>query len=204
MGASGGHRYQIISGFFSREISCHSSANSVYRYNGTGFWRNSRPIQGFWQSSACTATSPCLKDTGQNPYIVHLNRKQYVVVQGESSTDTSVVSGAPQRSVLGPLLFLSYISSISKLPLSNGAQMTFYADDLLLIKPIKDANNYISLQQDITMWGSVALRPKRSSEIILFLESRGRLPNARAALQATFIQNRGEWWARWLMLHDMQ
>ena len=97
-----------------------------------------------------------LKDTGLNPYIVQwiafylLNRKQYVVVQGESSTNTSVVSGVPQGSVLGPLLFLSYISSISQLPLSNGAQMTLYADYLLLIKPIKVANDYILLQQDIT------------------------------------------------------
>ena len=97
-----------------------------------------------------------LKDTGLNPYIVQwiafylLNRKQYVVVQGESSTNTSVVSGVPQGSVLGPLLFLSYISSNSQLPLSNGAQMTLYADDLLLIKPIKVANDYILLQQDIT------------------------------------------------------
>ena len=48
------------------------------------------------------------------------------------------------------MLFLSYISSISQLPLSNGAQMTLYADYLLLIKPIKVANDYILLQQDIT------------------------------------------------------
>ena len=39
---------------------------------------------------------------------------------------------------------------ISQLPLSNGALMTLYADDLLLIKPIKVANDYILLQQDIT------------------------------------------------------
>ena len=100
----------------------------------------------------CVPLLKHLKDTGLNPYIVQwiafylLNRKkQYVFVQGESSTDTSVVSGVPQGSVLGPLLFLSYISSISKLTLSNGAQMTLYADDLLLIKLIKDANYYMSL-----------------------------------------------------------
>ena len=46
--------------------------------------------------------------------------------------------------------FYHYISSISQLPLSNGAQMTLYADDLLLIKPIKVANDYILLQQDTT------------------------------------------------------
>ena len=43
--------------------------------------------------------------------------------------------------------FYHYISSISQLALSNGA---LYADDLLLIKPIKVANVYIMLQQDIT------------------------------------------------------
>ena len=57
-----------------------------------------------------------LKDTGLNPYIVQwiafylLNRKQYVV---ESSTDTSVVSGVQQGSVLGPQLFLSCHQSVS-------------------------------------------------------------------------------------------
>ena len=108
-----------------------------------------RPIQGFWQYSACTTTSPPTEPLHSTQWIAFylLNRKQYVVVQGESPTDTSVVSGVPQGSVLGTLLFLSYISQV---PLSNGAQMTLYADDLLLIKPIKDANDYISLQQDIT------------------------------------------------------
>ena len=38
--------------------------------------------------------------------------------------------------------------------------MTLYADNLLLIKPIKDANDYISLQQDITIITNIAPNSK--------------------------------------------
>ena len=79
-----------------------------------------------------------------------LNRKQYVVVEGASSDITSVVSGVPQGSVLGPLLFLTYLNSVNSLVLTEGTQITMYADDILLVKPIRGTEDYTYLQKDIT------------------------------------------------------
>ena len=59
------------------------------------------------------------------------------------------MSGVPQGSVLGPLLFITYVISVNSLVLSKGTQITMYLDDLL-IKPIRVTDDYICLQRDIT------------------------------------------------------
>ena len=77
------------------------------------------------------------------------NRKQHVVVGGESSLDTPVLSGVPQGSVLGPLLFLIYIDDVSDSLLSDGSMLNLYADDMLLYKPVKSPEDFKHLQSDI-------------------------------------------------------
>ena len=64
------------------------------------------------------------------------SRRQHVAVNGECSTTIQVLSGVPQGSVLGPLLFLIYMDTIFSIQLSEGTKMSLYADDILIYKPI--------------------------------------------------------------------
>ena len=57
------------------------------------------------------------------------SHSQSVEVNGESSLPVPVISGVPQGSVLGPLLFLIYINDLA---LRDGVKVTLYADDVLL------------------------------------------------------------------------
>ena len=75
--------------------------------------------------------------------------KQRVVVNGSTSKSIPVVSGVAQGSVLGPLLFLIYVDSISQLRLSNNSKLIMYADDILLYKTILMLTDYTELQEDI-------------------------------------------------------
>ena len=59
-----------------------------------------------------------------------------MIINGETSQPVQVISGVPQGSVLGPLLFLIYIDDITSLPLSEGTKLSLYADDMLLYKTI--------------------------------------------------------------------
>ena len=75
-------------------------------------------------------------------------RTQAVIVNGATSSSLPVVSGVPQGSVLGPLLFLLYINGISEVQLSDGTLILF-ADDILLFRPIRNALDFELLQEDV-------------------------------------------------------
>ena len=76
------------------------------------------------------------------------NRLQYVVVDGSISDKGPVLSGVPQDTVLGPLLFLIYINDIHK-NLSPGTHIRLFADDSLLYREIHNTTDTITLQKDL-------------------------------------------------------
>ena len=75
------------------------------------------------------------------------NRKQQVVVNGEKSAPASVVSGVPQGSVIGPLLFLILIGDIDERVAH--AFLSSFADDTRIGSGIETADDAVRLQQDL-------------------------------------------------------
>ena len=75
------------------------------------------------------------------------NRKQRVVINSSASNYSSIESGVPQGSVLGPLLFLIYINDLEVGIESN---IKFFADDTMLYNVCHDANMIASkLNKDL-------------------------------------------------------
>ena len=75
-------------------------------------------------------------------------RTQQVVVDGSESSPKPVLSGVPQGTVLGPLLFLIYINDIGH-SLSQGTKIRLFADDSLLYRVIKSKEDGLLLQKDL-------------------------------------------------------
>ena len=83
-------------------------------------------------------------------------RTQCLVVNGEQSAPSVVKSGVPQGMVLGPLMFLLFISDI----VDNVQSMArLFADDCVLYCEICSPEDQMTLQQDLNRlikWSSCA------------------------------------------------
>ena len=73
-------------------------------------------------------------------------RRQRVIVDGEISNWKSVLSGVPQGSVLGPILFLIYINDLED---DISSKVLKFADDTKIFRKVTNDTDKQSLQDDL-------------------------------------------------------
>ena len=73
-------------------------------------------------------------------------RNMRTIVEGETSNETTVDSGVPQGTVLGPIMFLCHIND---LPDCVNSSVRLFADDCLLYRTIKNEKDHHTLQKDL-------------------------------------------------------
>ena len=77
-------------------------------------------------------------------------RSQQVVLDGQASDPVPVLSGVPQGSVLGPILFLIFIND---LPDNIKSSVCLFADDCVLYRNIDSLQDCLILQEDLDSLG---------------------------------------------------
>ena len=73
-------------------------------------------------------------------------RRQRVVLNGKYSSWKKVISGIPQGSVLGPVLFIIYVNDM---PDSLNSFCKIFADDTKLYTAVENKRDQIKLQRDL-------------------------------------------------------
>ena len=93
------------------------------------------------------------------------DRTQQVIINDKCSDSLPVLSGVPQGSVLGPLLFMCYINDI---PNDLKSTIRLYADDALLYRTIHNDSDVHALQNDLNIlntWANewqMSFNPKKT------------------------------------------
>ena len=135
-----------------------------------------------------------LQHIGLNKHILHWiwnylsNRSQQVVMNGSVSSSTPVASGVPQGSVLEPLLFIMYINDLTFLPLTVGSNLSLFADDVILYRPISVPSDYSKIQCDIGAiehWSDsnyLSLNPQKCKYMIISRRHSPVLPSDKLQL----------------------
>ena len=97
------------------------------------------------------------------------SRQQRVVINGISSSWQSVISGVPQGSVLGPILFILYINDLPEC--LRFSRVAMFADDTKCYNTIRSREDSSNLQSDLTSisnWASLnelSSQPKKCENL---------------------------------------
>ena len=73
------------------------------------------------------------------------------MLQGSTSSVLKVTSGVPQGSILGPLLFIIVMDSITAINLSIGADLGLYADNISYYKRVALAEDCSVVESDVSL-----------------------------------------------------
>ena len=119
-----------------------------------------------------------------------VGRRQSVVVDGARSKEEEVISGVPQGTVLGPLLFLLHINDLPSM-VQPGTSCRLFADDCLLYRPINSGEDQVTLQKDLTKlesWADSWGMRFNASKCYIMTINRGHNPLSRMyELCGTFL-----------------
>ena len=91
----------------------------------------------------CTTTPATKVISTLSNNVLLCRRSQFVVLEGEKSSDILVTLGVPQGSVLGPILY------INDLPENINSQVRLFADDTAVYLTVTCKDDSQILQQDL-------------------------------------------------------
>ena len=108
------------------------------------------------------------------------DRRQRVAARGALSDWLAVLSGIPQGSVLGPLLFVLYIND---LPDNIRSEVFMFADDTKVFSEIRDDTDRANLQADLDelqTWSTKWLLKFHPDKCKTMMVTRKKEPKARS------------------------
>ena len=126
------------------------------------------------------------------------DRKQTVYSNNCFSYSTSVVSGVPQGSVLGPLLFVLYINDLSEIIDSSNSVILTFADDTKLISKISSVSEKNKLQDNLNNvieWSKLNNMELNNDKFELICYSLGTNSNRKSLKELPFQKGLTQYYA---------